>query len=254
MAEAKAAREALGTRADIERFTLESLRALGASVTPIDTNSWKADTSACPTGLQDAIPPSLDQPLVLHRDVPAPRGHAVLARTDPAVEAVARYVLDAALDPMVGARVATRAGVARTRAVSTRTTLVLIRFRFHVDLPGSTGPHQQVCEEARFSAFTGAPENPEWLDKGTVATLLDVQPDGNVDPEHATTLIDELARAVPEWGPSLDSLADELAEELLDAHRRVRMGSGAPRRGLSVSAQTPVDLLGAYVFLPMAVE
>jgi len=253
MAEAKAAREALGTRADIERFTLESLRALGASVTPIDTNSWKADTSACPTGLQDAIPPSLDQPLVLHRDVPAPRGHAVLARTDPAVEAVARYVLDAALDPMVGARVATRAGVARTRAVSTRTTLVLIRFRFHVDLPGSTGPHQQVCEEARFSAFTGSPENPEWLDKGTVATLLDVQPDGNVDPEHAKTLIDELARAVPGWGPSLDSLADELAEELLDAHRRVRMGSGAPRRGLSVSAQTPVDLLGAYVFLPMAV-
>jgi len=55
-------------------------------------------------------------------------------------------------------------------------------------------------------------------------------------------------------GAIADSLADELAEELLDAHRRVRMGSGAPRRGLSVSAQTPVDLLGAYVFLPMAVD
>jgi hypothetical protein len=51
----------------------------------------------------------------------------------------------------------------------------------------------------------------------------------------------------------LDDLADRWAAELLDAHRRVRTGAGAPRRGLAVTAQKPVDLLGTYVYLPLAV-
>ncbi len=250
---AEAARGALGTRSDIERFTLEVLRALGASVTSVDVATWQVDTSAMPAGLRDALPTGLDEPLVLHRDLPTPKGHAVLARTDPTVEAVARYVLDAALDPVIGARVATRAGVTRTSAVSTRTTLLLIRFRFHVDLPGSSGMRQQICEEARFAAFSGSPEHPVWLAGEAVDTLLELHPDRNVDPAHATSLISELAAAAPGWESDLGARADELAAELLDAHRRVRTGAGAPRRGLSIQAQKPVDLLGAYVFLPVAV-
>jgi superfamily II DNA or RNA helicase len=253
MREAEAARSALGTRADIEIFTLEALRALGASVTPIDIASWRADTSAVPTGLRDALPPGLEEPLVLHRDLPIPKGQTVLARTDPTVEAVGRYVLDTALDPPVGARVATRAGVARSSAVSIRTTLLLLRFRFHIDLPGPNGVHQQVCEEARFAAFSGSPEHPEWLSREAVDATLEVRPDRNVDPAHATTLIDELSMAAHDWEPLLGAMADDLADELLDAHRRVRSGAGVPRRGLTVTAQKPVDLLGTYVILPVAV-
>jgi hypothetical protein len=253
MREAEAARSALGTRADIEIFTLESLRALGASVIPVDAASWRADTSAMPTGLRDALPPGLDEPLVLHRDLPIPKGQSVLTRTDPTVAAVARYVLDTALDPPVGVRVASRAGVARSSAVSIRTTLLLLRFRFHIDLPGPDRLQQQVCEEARFAAFSGSPEHPEWLSKETVDTIMEVRPDRNVDPAHAATLIDELRKTAPDWELLLGTMADELAAELLDAHRRVRSGAGVPRRGLSVTAQKPVDLLGAYVILPVAV-
>ena len=42
-----------------------------------------------------------------------------------------------------------------------------------------------------------------------------------------------------------------LAEEL-DAHRRVRAGAGIARRGLAVAAQKPADILGLYVWLPVA--
>jgi len=253
MAEAQAARAALGTRADIEKFTLDALRALGASVSPVDATTWKADVSATPNGLRDALPPTLAEPLVLHRDLPVPREHAALIRTDPAVETVARFVLDAALDPVPGARVATRAGVTRTTAVSRRTTLLLLRFRFHVDLPGSSGVRQQVCEEARFAAFAGPPDSPEWLSDATVAKLVEAAPAGNVEGDHAASLIDDLAQAASGWADHLAALADDLGDELLLAHRRVRSGAGAPRRGLSVTAQKPVDLLGAYVYLPVAV-
>ena len=251
--EAQAARVALGNRTEVETFTTQALQALGAPVTPAPKPAaWKADTSAIPAGLRDALPIGLSRPVVLHRDLPAPRNHAVLTRTDPTVEAVARYVLDAALDPALGQRVAARAGVARSKAVAKRTTLLLLRYRFHVDLPSHAGVRQQVCEEARFAAFTGAPDNPQWLEPEQMEVLIGLRPDGNVDPGQAEDLIAALTAAAPAWSGHLGSLADSLAEELLDAHRRVRAGASAARRGLAVTAQKPVDLLGVYVYLPVA--
>ena len=254
MREAQAARAVLGTRSDVEHFVVEALRALGASVTPgpLPTAPWRVDVSAVPSGLRDALPPGLVHPVVLNRDLPAPRGEVVLARTDPAVEALARYVLDTALDPVLGPRVACRAGVVRTSTVDRRTTVLLLRFRFHVDLPGSHGLRQQVCEEARFAAFAGSPDHPDWLDRPAIDTLLGAEPDGNLDPAHAESLVTTLVAAAPGWADHLSTIADALADDLLTAHRRVRTGAGAPRRGLAVTAQKPVDLLGAYVFLPRA--
>jgi hypothetical protein len=254
--EAQSAREALGSRGDVERFTVEALRALGAPVTPsAPPRAWAADISALPSGLKDALPVGLAQPLAMHRDLPIPRGHVVLARTDPAVEAIARYVLDAALDPVLGQRVASRAGVARTRGVDRRTTLLLLRLRFHLDLPAAAGgTYEQICEEARFAAFTGPPEHPDWLDRDGAASLVDLRADANVDPDHAAELLQGVLLTAPGWAPYLDRLADQFAAELLDAHRRVRAGAGAARRGLAVSAQKPVDLLGAYIFLPLPVQ
>jgi superfamily II DNA or RNA helicase len=252
--EAQAARAALGDRAEVETFVVETLRALGASVSPsAPPPSWQADLAALPSALRDALPAGLVQPALLHRDFPAPRDHIVLTRTDPAVEAVARYVLDTALDPALGHRVAARAGVARSQGVARRTTLLLVRFRFHLDLPAPGGVRQQVCEEARFAAFSGPPDHPEWLDPTATAALVDLRPDANVDPDHAKSLLEGLLSAKSSWAAHLDDFADDLAAEVLAAHRRVRAGAGAARRGLAVTAQKPADLLGVYIYLPLPV-
>lgn len=215
--------------------------------------AWLADLSALPSGLTDSLPATIPSPALLHRDLPAPRDHVVLTRTDPAVEAVSRYVLDTALDSMLGQRIAARAGVARSRKITRRTTILLLRFRFHLDLPAKGGVRQQVCEEARFAAFTGPPEHPEWLDPTRAAALVDLRPDGNVDAGHAASLLEGLTAAAGSWAGYLDDLADRLAGELLGAHRRVRASAGVARRGLAVSAQKPADLLGVYIFLPLPV-
>ena len=52
-------------------------------------------------------------------------------------------------------------------------------------------------------------------------------------------------------GVTVDSGRDH-ADDLLDAHRRVRAGAGIARRGLAVAAQKPADILGLYVWLPVA--
>jgi superfamily II DNA or RNA helicase len=250
--EVDAARSALGTHGEIEAFTIEALRALGASISRTD-GGWEAVTATLPIGLRDSLPPGHREPLPLHSDLPVPRGHALLARTDPHVEAIARHVLDAALDPMLGGRVATRAGVARTRTITQRTTLLLVRFRFHLDLPNRDGLRQVVTEEARFLAFTGAPENAVWLSQDAIDVVLAATPDANVATDQAADLTDRVVTALPSIEGALDAEADRLAEELLDAHRRVRTGAGAARRGLAVTAQKPVDILGLYIWLPVAV-
>lgn len=249
--EVNAARAALGTHGEIEEFTLEALRALGASITRTAT-AWEAVTATLPVGLRDALPPGHREPLPLHVELPVPRGHALLARTDPHIEAIARHVLDAALDPTIGERVATRAGVARTHAVSQRTTVLLVRFRFHLDLPTPTGIRQVVTEEARFLAFAGAPDQAQWLETSAVDTVLTAAPDANVASDQAADLTERVVRALPALTPALDAEADRLATELLNAHRRVRAGAGAARRGLGVTAQKPADILGLYVWLPVS--
>lgn len=248
--EVAAARAALGSHDDVDAFMIEALRLLGGSVTRRDFG-WDVVTTTLPVGLRDTLPPGHREPLPLHRDVPVPRGHALLARTDPHVEATARYVLDTALDPAAGVRAAARAGVARTRAVTQRTTLVLIRFRFHLDLPSRGGIRQLVTEEARFLAFTGAPDKAVWLDAAATDALTTAKPDANVAADQAAGLTERVVAGLAGITPALEAEADRLASELLDAHRRVRTGASAARRGLAVTAQKPPDLLGLYIWLPV---
>ena len=61
-----------------------------------------------------------------------------------------------------------------------------------------------------------------------------------------------MVASIPALEPFLDDEADRLADDLLDAHRRVRAGAGIARRGLAVAAQKPADILGLYVWLPVA--
>ncbi|GAA4940244.1 hypothetical protein GCM10023238_02370 [Streptomyces heliomycini] len=67
------------------------------------------------------------------------RGEHALSRTDPAVRALARYLLDAAVDTGLPPeeRPARRLGVIRTHAVDRRTVLLLARYRFRLTLPGA---------------------------------------------------------------------------------------------------------------------
>ena len=249
-------RASLGTSQEIAAFTREALAALGADVT--DTvDGFTAATPLLPAGLQAALPAGHKQPLPFHLDLPVPPGEAYLDRTDPAVAAVARYVLETALDAGDGGRtaVASRCGVMRTRAVDRRTTLLLVRYRMHVTLPGRDGVRRSVAEEARVLGFRGAATAPEWLDDAEVERLLSAEPTGNVPPDQAGSVLERAVDGLTAVMPHLDATADEQAARLRESHLRAREAAGQRvRRQVAVAAQKPADVLGVYVYLPEVVR
>jgi superfamily II DNA or RNA helicase len=256
-AEIAEVRAALGSHGDLHAFVTTTLRRIGSTVTPVERGGYTATLATLPPLARAALPVALKDPLPLSAIPPALRGEAALVRTDPTVRALARYVLESALDdaapqPGDGGGVARRAGVMRTDAVTTRTTLLLVRLRFQLALPAAGEPRRVVAEDALVIAFEGAPNGARWLADSQAEALLAAEPTGNVAEGAAQAALQRITDGLPDAAAHLDAVADERAEQLYAAHRRVRTGSGAALRGLAVTAQHPVDVLSVQVLLPTA--
>lgn len=140
----------------------------------------------------------------------------------------------------------------RTSAVGKRTTLLLVRFRFHLTIPTADGVRPLVAEDARLLAFEGSPANAAWLDDAAATALLTATPGANLPADVARSQAERILNGLGDVAPHIDETADRLAGELLESHRKVRAGAGAALRGLGVTAQKPADILGVYVYLPIA--
>jgi superfamily II DNA or RNA helicase len=245
-------RASLGTPGEVAVFTAEALSALHADITQTPSG-FRAATGVLPSGLRDALVTGHVEPLPFRRDLPVPPREAYLDRTDPNVAAIARYVLESALDPEVPAdvRPARRCGVMRTSAVSRRTTLLLVRFRMHLELPGRDDRRQVIAEDAQVLAYRGRAGTGDWLPPAEVQDLLAARPSGNVPPDQAIDFAERAVADAPILLAHLDGVADTLARRLREDHIRVREASGQhARRQIAVRAQKPADILGVYVYLP----
>ncbi|KUP95577.1 hypothetical protein AC529_16675 [Thermobifida cellulosilytica TB100] len=138
----------------------------------------------------------------------------------------------------------------RTDAVTRVTTLLLVRYRFHLTLPSRSGTRQLVAEDARLLAFTGTPANPEWLGHEQATALLDAEATENTDPLFAERTMTRTLTGLAATTGHLDAHGERLAAELAESHRRVRSAAGEIIRGLKVTVQKPADVLGVYVYLP----
>ncbi|MFJ9371323.1 helicase-related protein [Nocardia sp. NPDC101769] len=241
----------LGGPADAETFVRDALRLLSAQLSDTE-DGFTARIDTVPPAVRDQLPPSANNRLHFHRSVPLPPGHHVLTRVDPAVESLARYVLDSAfdtgLDPQL--RPTRRAGVQRSTGVDKVTTLLMVRFRLELELPGSRTTITQIAEEARFLAFTTSGDKMNWLSDNAVDAVLALPPKGTVADALARTQLDRALRR-------LDSVADELldcgikvAQTVADDHRSVRSARKAGSRTVKVRLLPPPDVLGVYVYLP----
>jgi superfamily II DNA or RNA helicase len=240
-----ATREATGAGVEVRRFVTQALRAYGASVHEGSRGGLVAGLEEAPAGLREAVGlAASDYTLEIARD-----GSLSLERTHPVVQALAAHVLDSALDPYARHVVAARCGVVRTSAVQRRTSLLLLRMRFHLIIGQAEDERQLLAEDAALVAFTGTAEAAEWLGDEQTEALLAAYPDANVSHEQAARYAERLVEALPSLGPALDEFGRRRARELLATHRRVRQGARAGG-SVDVEAQLPVDVLGAYVLLP----
>ncbi|MFG3086163.1 DEAD/DEAH box helicase [Streptomyces antibioticus] len=258
--EVAAVRAALGGADEVRGFTLEALRDLEALVLePRDGDGdFTAQAGGAPAGLRDALAATLggrlieeDRPIPFRTTPAIGRGEAALVRTDPAIGAIAAYVLDSALDANTpGPRPARRCGVVTTDAVGIRTTLLLVRYRFHLTLPSRTGERQVVAEDARLLAYEGMPARARWLDDDAATALLAARASANTHEQHARNQITRALDGLPDLSAHLTEYGTRLAAELDASHRRVRKANEEIVRGLKVVPQEPADVLGVYVYLP----
>jgi superfamily II DNA or RNA helicase len=246
--ELEAVRAAIGSGADVARFTGKSLRLHGAIVTERDDGQIKVDLREMPRALRERIDAPGDV-LTARFELPVMEGVAYLTRTHPVVEALATHVMDTALDSKAQG-VARRAGVIRTSKVQRRTTLLLVRFRFHIITGKGDDQTALLAEDCQIVAFAGSPQNAEWVSDEQAIALLEAEPEANVPQEQAVDFVRKVVDGIQSISPQLSEFAKKRGEALLQAHRRVRQASRHQTVSQRVEPKLPPDVLGIFVFLP----
>jgi hypothetical protein len=216
-----------------------------------DVTSDRIDLKDSPRALREAMGLSTASHLHVVYSLPLPAGNPVyLNRTHPAVAGLASYVLDTTLDELGGGK-ARRCGAIRTTAVATRTTLLLLRLRFHVHTVRGNVSTAQLAEECRLLAFTGAPSTAERVADEEAERLLEVAPDFNILPEQARDAVRKVVSELASLHPLLETVVKERADGLLHAHIRVRADAQIKSIRYKVEPEMPPDILGIYVCLPV---
>jgi hypothetical protein len=281
--ELEAIRRSIGSGVDVEWFVREVLAGHGARITEtrapspkpsppqslapkggegtgeggraaLDSDSGIVSVSLAevPRAVRDAIKDYRDlEEFQARFALPVAEGVFYLHRTHPVVEGLAGYVIDCALDPLLaGKGIARRAGVIRTRAVSRRTTAVLIRLRYHIVTRRRSDEGALLAEDWQLAAFAGSPAAPEWLPEEQAEVLLQARPDANIAADIARPHLERVLGELPALEGHFGEMARKRGEILLEAHRRVRKALRMTGVTQHVEPKLPADILGVYVYLP----
>ncbi len=245
-AEWQAVRDAIGSGVDVKRFVRDTVLAHGGSVG--EKNGVLEVRLPNHAALRASVGDADHFRAVF--ELPVRDGARYLTRTHPIVTGLATYVLDTALDPL-NEGVARRSGAIRTRAVSQTTTLLLLRYRFHIITHKGGDEIPLLAEECDLTGFRGGPANPQWLTPDEAETLLQARPDQNIAPASAAQFVRRIVDAMPALQTSLDQRVEQRAQELLAAHQGVRAAARLTGVRHRVDPQYPPDVLGIFLLIPI---
>jgi hypothetical protein len=247
-AELNSVRTAIGSDEDVARFCESALRLANVPIEVKGKSIGVRLNNQVSRALRQAI--GRDDPFTGRFDLPLEEDEIYLSRTSPVIAGLASWAIDQALDPVARDTrpVASRCGVASTSAVSTRTVLLVARFRFHLEVAGSNG-ETILVEEILPVACTGRSDSPVWVTAEDSEGLLAATPERNLTPTAIEQQLDLLLTGLPKLQASLAPVADDRADAQLAAHERVREAARTKGR-VSIKPILPVDILGAYVLLP----
>lgn len=250
-AEMNAVRQALGSPAEVEIFFRQAMTVARVPINPAGKGALQVaiDEKATPRALRQAL--GLDSKFTGRFDLPLQDGELYLGRTSPLVEGLAGWVLDQALDPAArdATPIAARCGLIRTKRVSARTTLIVARFRFHLK-PRASEDLTLLCEEILPLAFTGSAQAPNWISGEQSEALLSARPDTNINASLVDQQLPLLLNGLAELQSALAQIAAQRAAAQLQAHERVREAA-RDRAKVRIEPVLPVDVLGAYLLLPV---
>jgi hypothetical protein len=248
--ELQEAADALGDGRAVARFVSDACARLGTSLVPEGTY-WRLVPATLPAPVRERAGFDGQGSVLLGFELPVPERVTYIARTHPLVEALGAWIVERALDGGAGGPAA-RCGAIRTLAVDTRTTILILRARMHLDIAREGAATSLLAEECFVAGFRGrAVERPAWLPAAEAEELLRAEPAANVHPGQREGWLREALGALPALRPALDALVEERAAVVLAAHGRVR--AAARLRGVRYGVRPilPADILGVYVLMPI---
>jgi superfamily II DNA or RNA helicase len=251
--ELEASREAIGSGTRLPEFVTAAIEAVRGTVR-IKDDTYHLAVAESPIEVRDLLRDTFGKDLkaAAKFQLPVPEGTLYFHRTHRAIEAIANHIFTTALDTLTPNAPARRAGVIRTRSVGVRTTLLLVRFRYHILTKRGDEEYPLLAEDCQLVAYRGAATDAEWLTEEEATSLLQAIPDASreVPFGQAKAMINSVIEGYEALVPHLNQVAKDRGDQLLDQHRRVR--DAARQKGVTyrVEPNLPADVLGVYVYLP----
>jgi superfamily II DNA or RNA helicase len=243
-------RASSGDKAALRWFMEFSLKRLNAVVTPSEA-SIKVNPQSLPSWLRDQV--GLQKVSLFGFDDSAPKNATMLTRSHPVVSALSSQVLESALDSGNGngESVACRAGVTRTAAVSTRTVLVLVRFRYDISMGRGASKHIDLAEDVGAIAFRAASGGGTEVLAGVEAeALFSAEPSGSVAPDLAREAIVKELERLEQRKPEIAAEGQRRASAYAASFARLREAASIKGGATSVVPRGEPDILGLFVYLP----
>ena len=248
-AELDSIRDSIGSQLNIKDFVKQTFTRYHAVIREVKS-TYQIDLSPVPTLVKETCG-YLPDKITVSFDLPVQEKEIYLSRTHPIVEGLADLVMSTALDTENTRSIASRAGVIRTASVERRTTLLLLRYRFHINQPYEEKIYRSLVEDSQIVAFTGSPESPVWLTEHDAKALLGAIPTENVLPQQAQAQIERVIDNYASLLPIINGFAQKRSTELLASHLRVRDAVLLKRsQKPDIKPELPPDVLGIYVYLP----
>jgi superfamily II DNA or RNA helicase len=258
-------RESLGSDAAVERLVVNACRRLNLPIGSLgaDSSCWELDLTRLEDNriaLRERLRNhDLDGRLRLSFHSPARDGAQLLSRSHPLVVELADFVAERALSGLEP-ELAARASAIRTKAVTSRTQLLVLRLRHQLHQDRWTGSGYEalpdlLVEECLTVRVNGDQVEP--LEGAAALELLEAPPSGNVDPGQRQQWLKEAVAGLNGLQPALQMLAERRAQLAEDDHRRVREASLRSRETLRMRFKCEpapaVDVIGLFVLLPAPV-
>ena len=237
----------LGSQNDVERFICRAAERMQSALEPFK-EGYKLPLRHLPQVLRERLEGLGIQGDTLRVEFHRPADQHHVHRSHPLVAAFADYLSERALDGANPELVA-RSGAIFTRDVSTRTVIALLRLRTQLSITYRRHHRVALAEEAIVVALRGS-ALPQLLGDTDAAALMAAEPARNMDPARREREISEALATLPAAQATLEELARQRANQLLDDHKRVREASEARFLKYDVTPCLPVDVIGLYVLLP----
>jgi superfamily II DNA or RNA helicase len=261
-------KEALGSSAAVERLVVNACRRMAlplgeqsqAQGSSSSSRTWQLDLDHLPQErqvLRERMEAhGLEGRLSLSFCPPFRDGAQLVSRSHPLVVELADFIAERALsgdEPELAARSA----VIRTKAVSRRTPLLLVRLRHQLSQQRRTDTGYDdlvplLVEECL--TLQVSPQGLKVLNDGEALELLDASAVGNLVAGQRQMELERTIAELPALQSQLEALALDRATQAEDDHRRVRQASvgtgGALRMRFRCEPTLPVDVIGLVLLLP----